>query len=884
MLPRLALPALIFCLFVGSLAVGQSGSVTRGRANAGPSLEPPAPTGCRRGSAVDVTLEGAALADPLAAWLGSDARVNLLADPTTGKDSTQIRARIETRPDATIGMSRLRLATAGGISNFRPFCIDGLPEVAPSGGNHDAKSAQTVPVPCVVSGRVDAETSDYYRITVAAGQRVSFEVLGRRLGSPLDPIVRLRDADGRELPSAYSDDAPGLQADPRLTYVFASAGDYLIEVRDTTNKGGPQFLYRLRIGDFPCALTPLPAAARRGTRATIRFAGPQVQDVAPVEVAMPADPAVDAVSVSPTSPNGLPGWPVSLLVSEHDEFLAADGIGTIAQAQRLNPPCGVTGRFLRKGQRDHFAFAATKGQRFVIAAQTAELLSPADVYVTVRDGAGAELAHTDPHRPPSIEFTAPVEGNFFVVVEHLNYLYGPSEVYRLTVTTSQPGFDLTLAADRVAVPQGQAALLPVNTLIRRDFGGPIELSVVGPHGLSGSVIVPAGVQAVPQPTSSDDVGAPPPPPVAQLPVVAAPDLAPGAYQVTVMAKGVADGKPVVAFASTEAMVRAQMAGLRHPPPEWLRGVAVGVLPRPPVSLAALWERSEAVAGLRNKLVVVATRDPGFDGEIALSVEGLPAGVTAAAKPVTAGQIAATLDFTLNDRVGLGSYPFTVVGRTRSGPRQFTAHLLSPPLVVARPFDLKVDPNPLPIERGRSATLTVTAHRKGGYTGPIGLELRNLPADVTSGRATIAVDVNSAILTLTATAAAPLGSRGDVDVLGTARLGNQQAASPPFTVRVQEPPPSLTVKLDPDAVALKPGSKTKVKVSIERRHFVGPVAVTVEGLPARVSATTATVPPDQSTAEIELTAANDVGPLQADATVSAKAAVSATVRLNVRIEK
>jgi hypothetical protein len=727
--------------------------------------------------------------------------------------------------------------------------------------------------------------SDYYRISVAAGQRVSFEVLGRRLGSPLDPILRLRHADGRELPAAYSDDAPGLQADPRLTYVFAAPGDYLVEVRDTTDKGGPLYRYRLRIGDFPCALTPLPAAARRGTKAAIRFAGTQVQDAAPVEVVVPADPAVEAVSVSATGPNGLPGWPVTLLVSEHDEFLAADGITSLAQSQQLNPPCGVTGRFLRKGQRDHFAFAARKGQRFLIAAQTAELLSPAEVYVTVRDGAGVELAHTDPHRAPLIDFTTPAEGNFFVVVEHLNYLYGPNEVYRLTVTPPQPAFELALATDRVAVPQGQAALLPITSLIRRDFGGPIELSVVGPPGLSGSVTVPAGVQAVPQSPPADDGRAPPPPPpVAQLPIAAASDVAPGAYEVKVIAKAVADGKPVVAFASTEAAVRVQMAGLRHLPPEWLRGVAVGVLPRPPFSLAALWERPEAVAGLRNKLVVVATRDPGFDGEIGLSVEGLPAGVTATGKSVPAGQIAATIELTLTDRVGLGSFPFTVVGRARSGAREYSAHLLSPPLVVARPFELRTGPNPLPIEQGRGAKVTVTAIRKGGYTGPIGLELRNLPADVTAGRATIADGANSASLTLTAKAGAPLGSRGDVDVLGTARLGNQQAASTPFTVHVQQPPPSLAVKAEPDAVALKPGSKVKMKVTIERRHFAGPVAVAVEGLPAKVSATATTVPPDQSTTEIELSAANDAEPLQADATVSAKAAATAAVRLHIQVEK
>src|SRR5205823_4940568 len=151
------------------------------------------------------------------------------------------------------------------------------------------------------------------------------------------------------------------------------------------------------------------AAAKRGSKVAVNFAGPQVEGVAPVEVQVPADPAIEAISIAPVGPTGLPGWPVTLLLSDHDELLAGDSIGTLAQAQRLTLPCGVTWRFLHKGQKDHFAVAATKGQRFRIAAQTAELLSPAEVYMTVRDGAGAELTHTDPRRDPAIDFTAPAD-------------------------------------------------------------------------------------------------------------------------------------------------------------------------------------------------------------------------------------------------------------------------------------------------------------------------------------------------------------------------------------------------------------------------------------------------------------------------------------------
>src|SRR5205807_102942 len=186
--------------------------------------------------------------------------------------------------------------------------------------NRSRSTPQTVPVPCVVVGKAVAELADYYRINGKAGERVSFEVLGRRLGSSIDPQLTLIDPrTGRELPGGHNNDAPGLQTDARLTYTFKEAGDYLVEVRDTMWRGGSDFWYRLRIGDFPCATTPIPMAVKRGSKATVHFSGPTVDGVAPVEVTAPTDPNIDTLWVAPQGANGLYGWPVALALSDLDE-------------------------------------------------------------------------------------------------------------------------------------------------------------------------------------------------------------------------------------------------------------------------------------------------------------------------------------------------------------------------------------------------------------------------------------------------------------------------------------------------------------------------------------------------------------------------------------
>src|SRR4029079_19127030 len=134
-----------------------------------------------------------------------------------------------------LGFHFVRVATTRGVSNARLLCIDDLPQVVETATNRDVKTAQAVPVPCVDVGKADAEVTDYFKITVKAGERVSFDLLGRRLGSAFDPMLRIYDAKtGREVPGGMSLDAPGCQSDPRLTLTFKDAGDYLVEVRDTT--------------------------------------------------------------------------------------------------------------------------------------------------------------------------------------------------------------------------------------------------------------------------------------------------------------------------------------------------------------------------------------------------------------------------------------------------------------------------------------------------------------------------------------------------------------------------------------------------------------------------------------------------------------------------
>jgi hypothetical protein len=625
-----------------------------------PVLKPIVPLGVQRGTTLDLTLTGTNLAGPTGLWTSFPAKATIPSDSNNGKDNGKLLVRLEVPKDASIGFHAIRLATRRGMSNLRLFCIDDLPQVIEGATNHSPSLAQAVPLPCVVAGKADAETTDYFKLHAAAGQRLSFEILGRRLGSLFDPQVQILDVNGRELPGAYSNDAPGLQTDARLTYTFKAEGDYLVAVRDVSYRGGDDFHYRLRIGDFPCATTTLPLAVQRGKRTEVRFAGPSVEGVAPVEVTAPTDPAIEFLSLAPRGPNGLHGWPVSVALSDIEETLEKEPNNEAAKANRLAVPGAVTARFEQKGDNDYFVFALKKGVRYAIDAQAHELGSPTEVYMTLHDAKGAQLQATDPMKPTvRLDFTPPADGDYTLHVEHLHLWGGPDEVYRVSVTPFEPGFDMAVALDRFNIEQGGQLSIPI-LAPRRDFGGPIDISVVGPAGISGKLAVAAGK-------------APPPnQPLGTLVVNVGNEVAVGPHVFQIQGKATINGKTVTKLASVRTIVSQELANLPLPPKNLLTSIAVAVTERPPFTLTAKLDAASYAPGKPATLTVTAARAPGFTAEIALSAAGLPPGVTPMVKNIPANQNEIKLTLTLTSQAKVGNAAVIVTGKAKHQDRDVTA--------------------------------------------------------------------------------------------------------------------------------------------------------------------------------------------------------------------
>ncbi len=72
--------------------------------------------------------------------------------------------------------------------------VDDLPSVAQVKPNQALANAQVVALPAGVDGQVDNLQRDFYKFTAAAGQKLSIEVVAQRIGSSLDPLIKLMDA------------------------------------------------------------------------------------------------------------------------------------------------------------------------------------------------------------------------------------------------------------------------------------------------------------------------------------------------------------------------------------------------------------------------------------------------------------------------------------------------------------------------------------------------------------------------------------------------------------------------------------------------------------------------------------------------------------------
>ena len=423
-----------------------------------------------------VTLVGQNLNRVTSLWTSFASEVEIV--PQSQPDDADRLTLLITPAAGTGGFAALRAGSTNGISNFF-FCIlDSLPTAADNGTNHTLSTAQSVSLPISIGGKSDDGAFDFYRFPARKGQRISVEVYAHRLGSSMDPLVRLLNAAGTEL--CYADDEPGPSRDSRFTFRIPATGDCILEIHDIAYQGGSQYRYQLRIGDFPIITAPYPLAIRSGKPEMVRLTSVYEAKMPSVAVAAPVDSAGTELRLSARWPGYRDAGFFSVAVQNLPPTLEKEPNDTPQTSTKIAIPGAIHGVFQHPGDRDFFLFDAKKDERWRFLGRSRSLGSACDLSLRILQTNGTLVAEANVSGPEAALTNLFTEtGTYFLRADELSRRGRPDLVYSIEAVRLEAGFELVLDADKLEF--GEDTVKIKVTAMRRDYTGPIALSIEAPE-------------------------------------------------------------------------------------------------------------------------------------------------------------------------------------------------------------------------------------------------------------------------------------------------------------------------------------------------------------------------------------------------------------------
>jgi hypothetical protein len=513
------------------------------------------PPGGKPGASVEVTVAGADLdeADKLvfshpgivaAAKMTAPTDFEKTPKPMPGQFTVTIAA------DVPPGIYEARVIGRFGQSNSRSFVVGTLNEILDA-GNSSLEKAVEVPLGSTFNGRIDANTYDYLKIPLKAGERAIVDCLAERIDSRLNATLVLTDPAGKELTRVRD----SLGADPVIDFTAPAEGHYVLKIYDVVMVAGRIFLspqrHRHADGRFPVPATAPPIQQciydlRRNLPGGqpvegMSINGAPLQKLA-VNIPLPADEAArTSLAVGPATPNRAASLdaiefrlptpqgaanPVLVYFSAAPVVVEQEPNDQAAAAQKLTLPCEFVGQFLPGSDVDWVQFDAKKGDNLTIEVFSHRLGLETDPYLALfrvtKNDKGEEvvsdvLQADDPEQDgggrrrrgppdpdaqvldPRADLAVPEDGTYRLLVRDQSGSgrKNPSFVYRLVIKPEEP--DFRLVARAVATMNQQDQLLPLQSIVVRKGGTAIvPISVDRREGFEGDVTIsieglPAGV-------------------------------------------------------------------------------------------------------------------------------------------------------------------------------------------------------------------------------------------------------------------------------------------------------------------------------------------------------------------------------------------------------
>ncbi len=378
-----------------------------------PTLTSLVPHGGQRGSTVSLFLDGTNLGSTKrilfersgfeASIVERDALPNvqeleegetrpLILDKST-KDRLTVQVRMD--PDLRPGVYSFRLETALGVTNALPFAVGPFPEVEETQVNNRLDQAQEVQLPVTVRGDIsDSGDVDHFRFEARAGQELVFELLASPLGSKLNSTLVLTGREGTIHARSRPEEGP----DAVLIHRVALDGDYTIGVKDQNMGGAMQrYHYRLRMGEYPFLTEVSALGVQAGRETSLKVSGVNLAATSSVKVTPQKIGwgKTHVISVDPA-------WnEIRIAVGDYREESEQEPNNDPAASHTVDWPLTLNGHIQSSASQqggsggadaDFFRFSAKKGQDLVIEVDAERLGSSLDSVLEIWDAEGRPLS------------------------------------------------------------------------------------------------------------------------------------------------------------------------------------------------------------------------------------------------------------------------------------------------------------------------------------------------------------------------------------------------------------------------------------------------------------------------------------------------------------
>lgn len=486
-----------------------------------PRIDSIFPLGSKAGSSIEVVIKGSDL-DPSGKLFFEDSRIK---SESLGGNKFKVSVDEEVSP----GIYDFRHGGKSGTTSSLSFLVSNLEEFTVQNEAVSKDKAMTIDHSMFLNGLIQKGNAHFFKFSLNENERVFVDCFAERINSRMDALIVVEDPNGNEV--GRSREAIG--GDPLIDFKAQKSGEYILRVSDFLTRGGDDYWYRVRIRKAAQIDFVFPSSVRVGEKQKFQIFGRNLPEGVPsgddglemIEMDVDVPDVMERQRFGPTKPInvGMKGFNFSIgeglelsnsvfiPFSNYSHFIENGANATPNDAQKINPPGEVSGRFY-SGKKSWFSFDVKTGNDYVVEVVSNRLYSPTDPILSVdkviTDNEGKEtitsLGKADDqasniggrryptnHRDPSLKFKADSD---FVARVSIKDNFSTNLPFRLIVRNPKPDYELFVSVPipdgdnnkgkkiikgGLAVRSGQVGRLEIFALRKDGYDGQIDVSIKG---------------------------------------------------------------------------------------------------------------------------------------------------------------------------------------------------------------------------------------------------------------------------------------------------------------------------------------------------------------------------------------------------------------------